>query len=54
VLLSAVFVASAVLIAVGGVGLFAPDRFRGAGVALIGLGVLLLILALVSTANYNA
>jgi len=54
VLLSAAFVASIVLIALGGVGLFAPDRFRGGGVALIGLGVLLLILALVSAASYNA
>lgn len=51
-LLSAAFVAGLVLIAVGGVGLFAPDRFRGAGVALIGLGALLLIVALISAANY--
>jgi len=49
------FAASVVLAGVGGVVFPAAHKqFRAAGVALIGLGVLLLALALISAANFNA
>jgi hypothetical protein len=54
VLLFAAFVGSVVLIGTGGVAFVAHGPLRPAGAALVGLGVLLLALAVIAAANYNA
>jgi hypothetical protein len=47
------FFGSVALIAAGGLLLFSA-RVRPAGAALVGLGTLLLILAVISAANFNS
>jgi hypothetical protein len=54
VLLFAAFVGSVVLIGTGGVAFVAHGPLRPAGAALVGVGVLLLALAVIAAANYNA
>lgn len=47
------FVGSVVLTGAGAFIFIARERLRAVGVALTGLGVLLLVAALISAANYN-
>jgi hypothetical protein len=54
VLLFAAFVGSVALIGAGGLILATGGSIRPAGAALVGLGVLLLVLAVISAASYNA
>jgi hypothetical protein len=51
VLLFAAFVGSVALIGAGGLTFIAPGPLRPAGAALVGLGVLLLVVALISAAS---
>jgi len=54
VLLFAAFIGSVALIGAGGVAFIAGTSLRPAGAALVGLGVLLLVLAVISAASFNA
>jgi hypothetical protein len=54
VLLFAAFAGSVVVIAAGGIAFIAGGSIMPAAAALVGLGVLLFVFAVISAASYNA